>query len=132
LTSSLLRFDLGQRLLEFRFPFDDAPDLDHGLGEFARLAVEARDGRDEGVSRWKGRDSLFVRPSEVDVEEIDLPARLDDRLGSVPGAVAVARRRVERHRDDDEARLVERRGQSVDAGAGRRGGVGIKRHEGEG
>ena len=69
--------------LEIGMPLDHAARLDHRLGRGARLGVERRDLR---IDR-QHRDPRLVGAAGLDVEEIDLPARREDRRRPASGAL---------------------------------------------
>src|SRR5690606_4532677 len=101
---------------------DDAARVDDRLRQPGRLAVPGADLPGLG----EHGDPALVGPPGLDVDAVDLLARLEDRLRPLGRALAVRGGRVEGDGDDDHARVLWLVVETEDPGARERRGVRIE------
>jgi hypothetical protein len=107
------RVDARQCALELARAVVDSAHVDDRLREVAGLGVQRDDARVFGQQH----DAGLVRLAGQDVEQVDLLAGAEDRVGASRRALAVRRRRVERHGDDVDGRVVFAVREAEDAGS---------------
>ena len=117
------RIDLGRRFA--RGVIDDAALFDDRRGDRFRLLIQP----DDLLRDLEHGDARFVRPSGIAIEQIDLLRRLEHRLRPARRPAAVRSRRLVRNGNDDDARIVGRERQAVNAGAGTGRSIGVERHD---